>query len=105
MANELLDYLEAATQRMVSTAKKKNNDYAGAEASDPFLNFTTVERLGIATTEQGLLTRMTDKFMRIINLTKQEAQVKDETIEDSLIDLSNYCLILAGYLSRKKRAV
>ena len=99
---EFMDWFEAKTDIMVAVCKKKNADYSGAD-NDPFLNFKRVEAMGIATTEQGFLTRMTDKMCRIANLTKNEAQVKDESIQDTLLDLANYSLLLAGYLESKKR--
>lgn len=42
----------------------------------------------------GVLVRMMDKITRAANLLKQEAQVKDESIEDTLRDLSNYTFLL-----------
>lgn len=37
--------------------------------------------------------RLEDKFNRFKNLTKNQAQVKDETIEDTLLDLANYAIM------------
>jgi hypothetical protein len=44
---------------------------------------------------------MTDKMQRIANLLDKEAMVKDESILDTLQDLSNYSLILRVYLEQK----
>jgi len=87
---------------MHSITKAKNSDYTG-NSDDPFENFTICERIGIATTEQGFLTRMTDKLSRV-NTFAQNGQllVKDESVEDTLFDLANYCLLFAGYLRSKK---
>ena len=74
----------------------KNKDYAGA--GDPFKNFKMCESIGICSAEKGILVRMTDKLQRISNLLTTEAQVKDESILDTLQDLSNYSLILRVYL-------
>ncbi len=30
-------------------------------------------------------------------------KVKDETIEDTMLDFANYCLLMAGYLRSKKK--
>lgn len=101
ISNPLLDYIELATGHMLAIARDKNRDYAGD--GDPFANFKTVDQLGITSVEQGILTRMADKFTRIINLTKPgtEAAVKDETVEDTLLDLANYSLILAAWLRHR----
>ena len=42
----------------------------------------------------SILIRLFDKFSRLERLiTGHEAQVKDESIEDTLMDMSNYCIM------------
>lgn len=99
----LLLYMEEKTAKMVEICKAKNSDYAGA-SSDPFANFTRVESLGICKTEVGFLTRMTDKLCRIASfVAKGTLAVKDESVEDTLLDLANYCLLFGAYLAEKRR--
>lgn len=84
---------------------RKNADYTGAGGDNPFHNFTQVESLGICSTSQGFLTRMTDKLSRIASLTVTGKQmVKDESIEDTLKDLANYSLIMICELRSRKVA-
>ncbi len=99
-SKELIEFHKKFCETMNETIAAKNADYADADSA--FSNFTRVELLGIATTEQGFLTRMVDKLCRIANLIKQPAKVKDESIIDTLMDLANYSIILAAYLSDKK---
>jgi hypothetical protein len=90
-------------ERMTVITKAKNADYTGSSTDNPFANFTRVEGLGICSTEVGFLTRMTDKLCRLASFaSKGELQVKDESVEDTLLDLANYCILLAGYLESKK---
>jgi hypothetical protein len=43
---------------------------------------------------KGVLVRISDKFSRLCAFARQETlKVSDENIEDTLIDLANYCLI------------
>ena len=86
---------------MYSIMEKKNADYA---KSDPFWNFKLVESLWITSVEKGILVRMADKMSRISTLIDQEAQVKDEAIEDTLQDLANYAIILKIYLQNHDRS-
>lgn len=80
---------------------KKNKDYNTSE--DAFENFKRVETLNLCSTETGILVRMNDKFSRLCNLIKcNESEVKDETVEDTLIDLINYSAILYCYLKQKR---
>lgn len=99
---ELLTFHAEFTLKMEDICEKKNADYAGSVAC-PFANFTRVEMLGFATAEQGFLTRMMDKFCRISSFVKNGTlMVKDESVTDTLLDLANYCVLMAAYLQHKK---
>lgn len=93
---------EKVLSSMLSIVIQKNKDYAWNENINAFKNLQLVDKLGIITTEQWILTRMTDKFSRIITLLHQENNVKDEKIEDTLIDLANYSIILLLYIKEYK---
>jgi len=96
-----LDFHAKALESMSRITRAKNADYTGG-SDDPFSNFRQVESLGIASTEQGFLTRMVDKVARISSFVKQGTlQVKDESVEDTLLDLANYCILMAAYLKDK----
>lgn len=90
-----LDAFKAITDKMNETTKKKNADYSGD--LDPFQNFRMVEKLGISDAQTAIMVRMTDKMTRIATLLKKEAQVKEESIEDTLLDLAVYSIILMVY--------
>jgi hypothetical protein len=99
---QFLAFHSETCQKLIDTVKKKNSDYT-ADSSDPFSNFSTVEHLGICSTEQGFLVRLNDKFARIRSFVKnQNLLVKDEAVEDTLIDMANYCILFAGYIKSKK---
>lgn len=100
---EYMDFHKKCCDLMVEVTKKKNADYTGT-GDDPFANFTRVEALGICTTEQGFLTRMTDKLSRITSFSQKGfLLVEDESVNDTLIDLANYCLLMAGFLQSKRQ--
>jgi hypothetical protein len=101
---QYLKFFKDTTDKMFEITKKKNHDYSGADGVNPFSNFTRVEALGICSTEQGFLTRMSDKMSRIATFVSAgELQVKDESVEDTLIDLANYSLLMLGYIKSKKK--
>lgn len=97
---EFKDEFKKTLDNMYLIMLKKNADYA---KTDPFGNFKLVEELGITNVEKGILVRMADKISRITNLIDKEAQVKDESIEDTLQDLANYAVILKIYLQLWKK--
>jgi hypothetical protein len=102
--DELLKYFDDTTAKMRETLANKNHDYAGNEAlNDALANFSRVEALGIASTEIGFLTRMTDKLCRIANFVKSGVlKVSDEKVNDTLHDLANYSILMSAYISSKK---
>ena len=62
--------------------KRKNHDYG--------------DSFGKQYAEYGIVSsaiRLEDKLNRFKNLIKNEAKVKDETIEDTLLDLANYAIM------------
>lgn len=103
---EYLKFHEECCQKMMVVTKQKNADYTGG-SDDPFSNFKQVGNF-IQTPNVimiGFFTRMTDKFSRIGSfVTKGILQVKDETVEDTLIDLANYCILFAGYIRSLRNA-
>lgn len=93
-----------ACERMQKITRAKNSDYTG-KVNDPFANFSRVEALGICSTEQGFLTRMSDKLSRLSSFVEKGSYlVKDESFEDTCIDLANYAILLAGYMRSKTAA-
>jgi hypothetical protein len=77
---------ETILERMAAIHKAKNADYGNSyELSARLLNRPVVE---------GLLTRMSDKLARACRLAQgQEAQVQDEALTDTLLDLANYSVL------------
>ena len=80
----------AICQKLNQIYKAKNHDY-----SDSFGD--TYKKLGII----SAVTRLSDKMNRLMSLAvSHDAQVKDEKIEDTLLDMANYAimtLIELGY--------
>lgn len=79
----------------------KNKDYAND--TDAFQNFKIFETIGVKV-EQGIMMRILEKLIRVRNLTEREAQVKDESIKDTIIDIINYLAILLTYIESEKNA-
>lgn len=82
--------------------RKKNQDYAAG--NDPLSNFKLAEQMNIATTDKAIFIRMMDKVSRLsVFLQKGHFLVQNETVKDTLLDLANYCVILAYYFSQKDK--
>lgn len=87
---EYLAEFKAVTDKMLSITTAKNNDYGGAD--DPFKNFREFGEL-------GFLVRMSDKFARLKTAIVEKRKFEvDESLEDTTIDLANYCLLLLCYM-------
>lgn len=103
---EYMEFHRQQCDRMIEITKKKNADYSGA-GTDPFANFRQVGHL-IQNIPQiveiGMLTRMSDKMSRIASFVeKGELQVKDESVQDTLLDVANYAILFMGILEDKKQ--
>jgi hypothetical protein len=92
----LLVLHERLTTKGRELMEKKNQDYGADE--DPFRNFRMSKLLKIKP-EFGVLLRMQDKMARLVSfLERGDLKVKDESVEDSVIDLINYAVILYGLI-------
>lgn len=100
-SKDYIQYVKELQAKELEITVAKNADYSGETIA--FANFDAVEKLWICPAEVGLLVRMTDKLCRISNLitSKKEGAVKDESINDTLSDLSNYARILNIYILTK----
>lgn len=101
-SSEYLVFHKKFCDQMLAVTAKKNADYAGSGA-DAFNNFrhigNFVQVKGLDIVAVGFLSRLSDKFSRIGSfIAKGELQVKDESVEDTLLDLANYSALFAGYL-------
>lgn len=75
----------------------KNHDYS---PEGEFGNFAESEKIGIPGWK-GAFVRLQDKYTRACNLIAgKEAQVKDEALEDTLLDLANYAVIVLALKSK-----
>ena len=100
--NEFITYHKEFCDKMQLIVLNKNTDYSSI-ITDAFSNFKVVEQLDIASAEQGFLVRIMDKVNRINSFVKRGVLlVADEKIEDTLLDLANYAILLAGYIKAKK---
>jgi len=100
---ELLKHHEVLCKQARELMDKKNRDYAGNDGKEPFANFTRVEAMGICSTEQGFMVRLTDKMSRLSSiLASGKNHVKDESFEDTMVDVINYIVLLSAYRQEKR---
>jgi hypothetical protein len=87
-------------EKSMALIDKKGADYNRDQqmSGDTLFNLRVAEILNITpSAEEGILVRLSDKFMRLISLTKpgREAAVKDESVLDTIVDIHNYIDYLA----------
>jgi hypothetical protein len=87
---EYLKNFAKITGDMLALTTKKSNDYASPE--DPFANFKMFGEIGI-------LVRMSDKMARLKTALydRREMACTDESIEDTVLDLATYAILLLSY--------
>ena len=101
---QLFDLHSKLCKKALKLMEKKNHDYATGmfdtgEKIDPFVNFRMATLLRICTPEQGILLRMSDKLSRLSTFCKSGIMnVESESVEDTLIDIINYAILMRGLL-------
>lgn len=91
VANE--DDFEKITNSMHEIFIKKNHDYGNSFEQ-------SLNKFGIIAS----VVRMGDKMNRIESLVNKEAEVKDESILDTIMDLANYCVMTAMWMKFSNNA-
>lgn len=77
---------------MIETYVKKNADYGNSFDK-------SLDKFGIV----AATVRIGDKMNRIESLTTKKAQVSDESIRDTLMDMANYCVMTVMWMDNQKK--
>lgn len=85
--------MEKAYQGLLNTFVKKNSDY-GNSFEESLNNYGVIA---------GVV-RISDKFSRLNTLLRNPngQKVSDESIQDTLLDMANYCTMLSVYLDNDR---
>jgi len=103
---ELIDYHAGMCKRARELMARKNHDYAGqrGDDQDPFANFRLCAVLRLCSVEEGVLVRLCDKISRLATFaTAGNLLVEDEKVEDTVLDIINYAVILAALVKEGKK--
>lgn len=84
------DRFKKITETMLDVFKKKNHDYGNSFDQ-------SLDKFGLIAS----VVRLSDKMNRIESLINKEAQVKDESIRDTIMDMANYCIMTAMWLNKQ----
>lgn len=87
--DEVIQFANEAKQ-CVELYSKKNHDYGNSFDKG-------MDDIGMA---YGV-GHIYDKMNRLVTLTKKEAQIKDESIDDTLRDLACYSMMMLAYRKRQ----
>ena len=85
------DLFKNITDTMFNLYKAKNSDYGNSV-------HRTYEEFGLT----SFLVRLSDKLNRAITLSKKDALVQDEKIQDTLLDLANYSILALIELEKER---
>ncbi|MBP9762320.1 hypothetical protein KBD34_01755 [Patescibacteria group bacterium] len=89
--------------RCVELLRNKANDYA--EGGDAFLNFKTAAQIAGISPEQTLLTLLGMKLSRLTQLIGKGKKARNESVEDTMLDVINYIVLLRGMMREQEGAV
>jgi len=101
--HQLIEYHAEITAAARKLMQRKNHDYAGDDAKNPWMNFERSEIMGVCKTEQAFMVRILDKVSRLITfIDAGELQVKEEGVQDSIIDIINYMVLFGAFIEDQK---
>jgi hypothetical protein len=87
-------------------SKGKDYNRIQQQAGDTLFNLSVCKHLGVTDSIcQGILVRLSDKFMRLCSLTrdpKADAAIKEEKVEDTICDMINYLVYLSLKYQRER---
>lgn len=91
LSNSNVQQFMDITNNMAKTYAAKNHDY-GNSFDQSLYKFGLI----------ASIVRMNDKMNRLETLTRKNAEVKDESIEDTLLDLANYAIMTVMWLRNSR---
>ena len=91
LSDKVQSFVDITTD-MAKTYAAKNHDYGNSfeQSCNKFGIIASVVRLG-------------DKMNRIESLVTKKAEVKDESIKDTLLDLANYAIMTVMWLNQQPK--
>ena len=92
LSNSNVQQFMDITNNMVKTYAAKNHDYGNSFEQ-------SCNKFGII----AAIVRMGDKMNRLETLVTKKAQVKDESIKDTLLDLANYSIMTVMWLNNQTK--
>lgn len=97
---EQIKHFEALTAQMKEILFKKGNDYAN---TDRLSNFKLAGSICGLKAEQNCLSLIATKVARLGVLLNSDKTPNNESIQDSVLDLANYSILLSMILTDKKQ--
>lgn len=93
--------LEAVIEEMKTLLFRKSQDYT--DGVDRFSNFTKIADMTGLDSEASFKVFLSVKLIRIMELTASGKEPKNESIEDSLLDLANYSVLWLAWRKRQQK--
>lgn len=90
--DQQIQHFDIMVSKMREILIAKGDDYAGA---DRLANFKTVAAICKISPEQDCLAMIATKVARLGTLFQSDTSPKNESIQDSILDLANYALLLS----------
>lgn len=98
--DEYIKTFERYANDRIELIKKKSKDYA--RDTNPFSNFEMISRIANVSVEKVFMMFLGVKIARLENLLNSGHKPENESITDTLMDLSNYSEIFRAYLEKKQ---
>ena len=95
---QFFEFAKSFYERAFQIMQNKNDDYS--QEDNPFSNFEFTAEASNVKVEQVFLMQLADKMARLRECFDKPVSVLDESLEDTLRDMANFCALCAGYLKK-----
>lgn len=99
LREDLIKSVKESHKKCLEIMDCKGADYANNE--DALLNYKYCELLDVSA-EKYMLCRVIEKICRVNNLFNKDHKTADESITDSLLDISNVILFIKAHIDEKR---
>ena len=97
---ELFAMAKMDLDRCLATLERKSHDYAND--GDVLKNFKESSKIASITPVQSILVLVGTKISRLTELVTTEKISKNESVEDTILDLINYLLLLKAMIEEQR---
>jgi len=99
--DELLLFATKTFDDCLTLLDNKGHDYSRPD--DCFSALRTAEQFGLCSLETTIASQLCQRFGRLMNLIAAHKEARNESVDDGILDLINYLVLLKGAIKEENK--